>query len=287
MSVAREMVAAGPGCAVANGLLNGLETTKVKMQLHNKANPVYHNLTTAGVMRQIIKEEGVVRGLLMPGLSASLTRSMIYGAYRVGLYSTARDNLASNNPTLVDRILSGMFTGALGAVLTCPLDVIRTRMQADAGLTRNGVYVTGLRKGKAVRYDSLYSSFRTIVKQEGLQEGLYRGASVTVIRASLLNGSQLASYDTLKRQLGWGEGPMLHVFCAFASGVIAQTVIMPIDTIKSCMMIGNCPKNVWTTMIKNGGPFWLYRGTYNLNSACQRLPASVAAIVFDHFVSYY
>ena len=281
MSVAREMFAAGPGCAVANGLLNGFETTKVKMQLHNKANPVYHNLTTAGVMRQIIREEGLVRGLLMPGLSASLTRSMLYGAYRVGLYSTTRDYLASNNPTLVDRILSGMFTGALGAVLTCPLDVVRTRMQADAGVTRNGVYVTGLRKGKSVRYDSLYSSFRTIMKQEGLQEGLYRGASVTVIRASLLNGSQLASYDTLKRHLGWDEGPTLHVFCAFASGVIAQTVIMPIDTIKSCMMIGNCPKRVWKTMIKNGGPFWLYRGTYNLpyyeNSVQQQ--QTVGAIV--------
>ena len=34
MSIAREMIAAGPGCAVANGLLNGFETTKVKLQLH-------------------------------------------------------------------------------------------------------------------------------------------------------------------------------------------------------------------------------------------------------------
>ena len=31
----KEFAAAGPGCAAANGLLNGLETTKVKLQLHN------------------------------------------------------------------------------------------------------------------------------------------------------------------------------------------------------------------------------------------------------------
>lgn len=265
MEVAREMFAAGPGCALANGMLNGFETTKVKLQLHNQSTPVYRNLTTTGVMRQIIQEEGLVRGLMMPGLSASLTRSMLYGAYRVGLYSTTRDWLAAgkdagSSPTLVHRIGSGMFTGGLGAMLTCPLDVVRTRMQADAGLVRNGVYMTGLRKGQPVRYGNLITAFLTIMKQEGLQKGLYRGASVTVTRASLLNGSQLASYDTLKKTLGWEEGPFLHIFCAFASGVIAQTVIMPIDTIKSSMMIGNCPKGVLEAMMSNGGPLWLYRG---------------------------
>mmetsp|Transcript_57128 Transcript_57128/g.121262 ORF Transcript_57128/g.121262 Transcript_57128/m.121262 type:complete len:300 (-) Transcript_57128:222-1121(-) len=268
MSVAREMLAAGPGCAVANGMLNGLETTKVKLQLHCRSNPVYCDLTTAGVMRQIIKEEGVVRGLLMPGLSASLNRSMLYGAYRVGLYSTTRDWLASKNgantrhvtPTLIDRICSGMFTGGLGAMLTCPLDVMRTRMQADAGVVWKGIYQTGLRKGRPVRYSNLATTFLTIFKEEGLRNGLYRGAPVTIARASLLNGSQLASYDTLKKVLGWDEGPLLHMFCAFSSGVIAQTVVMPIDTIKSSMMVGKCPRGVWRAMAENGGIFWFYRG---------------------------
>lgn len=262
MSVAREMLAAGPGCAAANGLLNGFETTKVKLQLHNKANPVYHHLTTTGVMRQIIREEGIARGLLMPGLSASLMRSMFYGAYRVGLYSTTRDYLATNtiHPTLKDRIMSGMMTGALGAVLTCPLDVVRTRMQADAGVVHNGIYQTGLRTGKPVRYGSLLTTFTNIIRREGFRNGLYRGASVTVSRASLLNGSQLASYDTLKHFLGWEEGPSLHIFCAFASGVIAQTVVMPIDTIKSSMMIGNSFKEVSKMVMKNGDLLWFYRG---------------------------
>jgi hypothetical protein len=269
MSVAREMFAAGPGCAVANGVLNGLETTKVKMQLHNHSNPVYHNLTTTGVMHQIIKEEGLIRGLLLPGLSASLTRSMLYGAYRVGLYSTTRDWLASRRgmsrntePTLANRIESGMFTGGLGAILTCPLDVVRTRMQADAGLIckKEGVYQTGLRKGQPVRYGSLINTFLTITRQEGLRNGLYRGASVTVTRASLLNGSQLASYDTMKKSLGWKEGPTLHIFSAFLSGVIAQTVVMPLDTIKSSMMVGKGSKGVFQVMVDNGGLFWFYRG---------------------------
>ncbi|KAL3936559.1 MAG: hypothetical protein SGBAC_008144 [Bacillariaceae sp.] len=262
MSVVREMIAAGPGCALANGMLNGLETTKVKMQLHNHSSPVYHNLTTRGVMQQIIREEGIVNGLLKPGLSASLARSMLYGAYRVGLYSTARDYLASSGeaPRLSHRIFSGMFTGGLGAMLTCPLDVIRTRMQADAGVIKRGVYQTGLRKGFAVRYGTLSSTFLAILREEGLRSGLYRGASVTIARASLLNGAQLASYDSLKHVVEMPEGPLLHIMCAFSSGVIAQTVVMPIDTIKSSLMIGKCRTGIVEAVMKNGGAKWFYRG---------------------------
>ena len=263
MTVAKEMFAAGPGCAAANGLLNSFETTKVKLQLHNAAKPVYNVPTTRGVLMQIAKEEGIVRGLMTPGLSASLTRSMLYGGYRVGLYSTAKEHLAGDgDPTLGDRMLSGMFTGGLGAVLSCPLDVVRTRMQADSGLIKNGKYVTGLRKGYSVRYRTMMSSFMTILKNEGLREGLYRGSSVTIARASLLNGAQLASYDTLKRWVDPNrdyEGLPLHFSCALASGVIAQTVVMPVDTIKSKVMMGEGWKSVAHAIHQNG-PMWLYRG---------------------------
>ncbi|KAL3803684.1 hypothetical protein HJC23_003738 [Cyclotella cryptica] len=261
MSLAKEFLAAGPGCALANGLLNCFETTKVKLQLHDTTKPVYRSPTTRGIMLQIAHEEGIVRGLLTPGLSASLTRSMLYGAYRVGLYSTLRTRLSERgeDPTWVHRLVSGMITGGVGSMLSCPLDVVRTRMQADSGVIRNGRYVTGLRRGEAVRYRGMISAFWTIFRQEGLKNGLYRGASVTVARASLLNGAQLASYDTLKRQLKWEEGPMLHSFCALLSGVVAQTVIMPIDTIKSQMMLGNRWVDVAAILQKNG-PFYLYRG---------------------------
>ncbi len=260
-SVFKEMIAAGPGCAVANGLLNGFETTKVKLQLHNPTRPVYTTPTTAGVMTQIIREEGLVRGLLTPGLSASLTRSMVYGAYRVGLYSTMRDYMSGNGetPKLHHRLASGMTTGGLGAMLTCPLDVVRTRMQAEAGNVVGKYYTTGLRKGEIVRYSNLVRTIRIILKHEGWRTGLYRGASVTVARASLLNGAQLASYDTLKHSLPLDEGPTLHTICALLSGIIAQTVIMPVDTIKSSMMIGNCHQTVWKTFLERG-PIWLYRG---------------------------
>mmetsp|Transcript_46649 Transcript_46649/g.113674 ORF Transcript_46649/g.113674 Transcript_46649/m.113674 type:complete len:316 (-) Transcript_46649:1984-2931(-) len=282
-SVMREMLAAGPGCAVANGLLNSFETTKVKLQLldpHTMPR-IYRQPTMRGVMNQIIKEEGFVAGLVTPGLSASLVRSMVYGGYRVGLYSSIRDHLvqmsSSTSPTSSPssttgtssstiglRLTSGMVTGAIGSFITCPLDVVRTRMQADAGVVCSvkGVYTTGLRKGRPVRYSNLFTTFYEVYKTEGLVNGLYRGALVTVTRASLLNGAQLASYDTLKRFVAKDkkdESYMLHICCAAVSGILAQTVVMPIDAIKSCMMVGNG----WDTVrhnITRHGPLWFYRG---------------------------
>lgn len=322
MTVLKEMLAAGPGCAVANGILNGFETTKVKLQLHNShrqknlgprlsAPPsavIYSDATMRGVMNQIAREEGIVRGLLTPGLSASLTRSMIYGAYRVGLYPTVRgsvgrclgdDKNSCNASVIRHRILSGMVTGGLGSMLSCPLDVVRTRMQADAGVilaksstcTNPSIpphyYGTGLRKGKPVRYTGMWSALVTIWREEGLVQGLYRGASVTIARACVLNGVQLASYDTMKHYtINWGqahtdslgsgklyqEGPLLHVSCALFSGILAQSVIMPIDTVKSHMMLGKGWRDVFhhigtllvDTNSKTIHPFrltkWLYRG---------------------------
>ncbi|CAB9506709.1 uncoupling protein [Seminavis robusta] len=355
ITVLKEMLAAGPGCAIANGFLNGFETTKVKLQLHSQqhangagnisqshhhhvahnkptmmpmtaghtatnvtstrmlhtprpaASVVYPNATMVGVMTQIAREEGIVRGLLTPGLSASLTRSMLYGAYRVGLYPTIRDKVgqwsnnesSKNSATLIrNRILSGMITGGLGSMLSCPLDVVRTRLQADAGVImaksiscKNPsipplYYATGLRQGQPVRYSGMVSALMTIWRDEGLSQGLYRGASVTIARACVLNGAQLASYDTMKQYAlargrqqqthangsQWAqEGPLLHVTCAFLSGVLAQTVIMPIDTVKSHMMLGKG----WNDVMNNVGRLlspdgrtvhplqlckWMYRG---------------------------
>ena len=176
-------------------------------------------------------------------------------------------------------------------MVSCPLDVVRTRLQADAGLIlaksascQNPAippyyYATGLRQGQPVRYTGLWSALITIRREEGLAQGLYRGASVTIARACCLNGAQLASYDTMKQfALARGqdssltrEGPYLHVACAFVSGVLAQTIIMPIDTIKSHMMLGkgwtDVGRHVGSLLAGEGRSFrpfrllkWLYRG---------------------------
>jgi hypothetical protein len=139
MTVVQEMLAGGVGCAVANGSLNSFETTKVKLQLHQPAKPVYMGIRgklrpcMAGVISQVIREDGLVRGLMLPGLSASLARSMTYGSYRVGFYPTVRSMVCEGGePTLLNMMVAGSITGAIGSAISCPLDCVRTRMQVWA-----------------------------------------------------------------------------------------------------------------------------------------------------------
>jgi len=198
----REMLAAGLGCAIADGSLNGLEVTKVKMQL-DSGTPSYYPKTMTGTIRQCVAEDGAWRGLMAPGLTATYLRAMTYVAFRVGTYPTVRDAVSGGGgPTLQSRVLSGAITGGVGSVIFCPIDVVRVRMQADAPgcharLPDRVLLRTGLRAGMPVRYPTTLGAFGRIVSSEGVA-GLYRGSGATVARATLLSGSQLGSYDALK-----------------------------------------------------------------------------------------
>ncbi len=198
----REMLAAGLGCAIADGSLNGLEVTKVKMQLDTRT-PRYYPKAMSGTIRQCIAEDGAVAGLMLPGLTATFLRAMTYVAFRVGTYPTVRDAVSGEaNPTLQSRVLSGAITGGVGSMIFCPIDVVRVRMQADAPgcharLPDGAPLRTGLRAGTPVRYPTTMGAFGRILSSEGVG-GLYRGSSATVARATLLSGSQLGSYDALK-----------------------------------------------------------------------------------------
>ena len=192
-TVVRECIAAGVGCSIADGSLNALEVTKIKLQLDCMDNP-YYGQSPRALMRQVVAEDGVWRGLMEPGLSATILRSCTYVAFRIGLYSTVRDVITEGRPaTFSDQLLAGAVTGGIGSALFCPIDVVRVRQQADAGKLSNstGLLQTGLRKGRAPRHTRTLSAFSEILRRDGAL-GLYQGAQFTVARAALLSSSQLA-----------------------------------------------------------------------------------------------
>ena len=242
--VLKECLAAGVGCAVADGALNFLEVTKVKLQLQCSTSPIYSPPTMRRVITQSAAEDGFWRGLAEPGLAATTLRAMTYVAFRIGMYSSVRDRIVGTTeaPTVRDQLLAGAITGGIGSALFAPVDVVRLRMQADAGSIcgESGTLLTGLRRGAAPRHTATFRAFGEIVRTDGVA-GLYRGAHSAVARATLLSSTQLASYDCLKLRIRAGleieeETPVLHLGCALISGFIAQTVIQPVDTLRSFFM---------------------------------------------------
>jgi len=261
MEVGKEWLAASGGCCIADGLLNPLEVVKVRLQLQSTG--YYPGLV--GGLRRAAAEEGVFRGLWWPGLYATWIRAFTTVGFRIGMYPTMKRQLwtRAEEPPLRIKILSGMLSGGIGAAIFCPIEVVRIRMQAEGGrVGRDGRLETGLYAGQRPRYATVLGTFRAILESSGVLRGLWGGAEWTVSRAAVLSGSQLASYDSLKRvakERGLlEEGPALHMSCSLASGFIAQTCIQPVDTLRSVVMAQRGGDVI--PGIRSEGPAYLYRG---------------------------
>eukprot|EP00192_Tetraselmis_astigmatica_P013018 CAMPEP_0117668170 /NCGR_PEP_ID=MMETSP0804-20121206/11390_1 /TAXON_ID=1074897 /ORGANISM="Tetraselmis astigmatica, Strain CCMP880" /LENGTH=385 /DNA_ID=CAMNT_0005476011 /DNA_START=67 /DNA_END=1225 /DNA_ORIENTATION=+ len=224
--VAREWAAAGVGCSLADTVFNPLEVLKVRLQTASSAHApgqVHATPSVASIAREAISKKGFVSGLLEPGLMATWMRGLSYTGFRIGLYPAVRDQFGNS---IGGRIAAGALTGAIGSALFNPVDIVRIRMQAPVP-----------------QYPNTIAAFSAIQHQEGLQ-GLWRGYSASMLRAAMLSGSQLATYDTTKRALltgpgSWGfsqDGPALQLTASCVSGLVAQTVTQPADTLKTLVM---------------------------------------------------
>lgn len=74
-----------------------------------------------------------------------------------------------------------------------------------------------------------------MVREEGVSS-LARGVGPNVIRAVLMNSSQLASYDFFKAELlktsFFDDNIYCHTTASFAAGTVATTVCSPADVLK-------------------------------------------------------
>lgn len=257
----REWLAASCGCTIADTIFNPLEVLKVRKQIAMSASSASGgapSATSMALARAAIAEKGVVRGLWLPGLEATMYRAFSYTGFRIGLYPTVRNAIVESGTfgdadSVSCRIAAGATTGAVGSAIFNPIDVVRIRMQG------------------ANPYPSTLGAFGAIAREEGVL-GLWRGIDVCMARAALLSGSQLATYDTTKRWMKdrgvMSEGPALHFTASFVSGIVAQTVTQPVDTLKTLVMAnggrgngqGNGTLATLGKLLARSGPVGLYRG---------------------------
>ncbi|CAJ1341855.1 unnamed protein product [Effrenium voratum] len=219
---------AGVSNAVAACFTNPVDVIKVRMQLAGVSQLTSCNATVLSAVRQLWESEGL-RGLHR-GLQPSMLRELSYSGLRMGLYEPVREHLVklqgwegTKTSPLVIKVIAGATTGAVGALLANPFDLLKVRMQGSDALSR--VSVT--------------AALRSIYQQAGLV-GLWRGAGPTVQRAALLTASQVPSYDHAKHKLLDAgllkEGYFCHFSCSMLAGVVAAGVTSPVDLAKSRIM---------------------------------------------------
>ena len=210
----REVAAAGVAAAVADGILNPSTVLQVKQQIEPTA-------STLQLARRAISKHGILMGLWLPGLPAISMRALTYSGFRVGRYPTVKEALPGDDGFRT-RVLDGAITGGVGGFTFAPMELVRVRMVGPAP------------------YSTTAAAFASIVRNDTFA-GLWRGASAFALRCACFSGAQLATYDTCKRWLLRGspagaESPRQHVLASMVSGVCAQVVCHPVDTLKTLVM---------------------------------------------------
>ena len=99
-------------------------------------------------------------------------------------------------------------------------------------------------------------------------KGLWVGWGPNVMRNSVINAAELASYDQFKELclgMGMKDGLPMHITCAFGAGGVALCVGSPVDVLKTRIM--NRPAGssqsvfgLVGSMIAKEGPLAFYKG---------------------------
>lgn len=252
--VIREMAAASCAMTLTSVVFNPFDVVKTKLQTQNQLSRDASQRLYNGALhciRRVCAEDGFVRGLWLPGLTASVLRDIMNGGIRMGLYPAAVRSVhevvpwgkaTGDPPTFGTRVLAGLLTGFSGALLANPTDVVKVRLQAESGTVAGGVYITGLYQGKVPSPNTFRCMWELAQGPSGPVQGLLRGVGPNCARAALVTSGQMSSYDQSKRVLSelnmWPfdrEGPRIAV-ASFISGLSAATVAAPVDLVRSRVM---------------------------------------------------
>lgn len=202
-----------------------IDMVKVRIQLQAGTAEAAGPITVASNM---LKNEGL--GGMYKGLSAALTRQVVYTGARLGLFDYFQDTLKAKKPgqklNFAENAVSGLAAGGLAAIVGNPADLALIRMQADATLPE------AERRG----YRHVGHALSSIVRDDG-PAGLMSGAAPTVARAMALNFGMLAfnasSKDMLNQQ-GITGAPATFGASVIA-GFFASFFSLPFDFVKTQM----------------------------------------------------
>jgi solute carrier family 25 uncoupling protein 8/9 len=97
--------------------------------------------------------------------------------------------------------------------------------------------------GQRPRYAGVMDAYRSIVRADGLA-GLWTGLGPAVARNSIINATELASYEQCKEALiaaGAQDGLPVHIGAGVGAGLMATLIGNPVDVIKTRVMSSGTP----------------------------------------------
>lgn len=245
---------AGLSSIAAQTCTHPIETIKARMQISSEAGRAHKgNYNSIGsTFKSIISNEGV--GGLYKGIAAAYARELTYSTLRLGLYEPFKKLFGADgkNVPLWKKFISASSAGLVAAAAANPVDFLKIRMQNWEGESHSVLW-----------------HVRAVLNDAGIG-GFYRGVQITMIRAMLINGTKLSTYDQIKTKLkksGFKEGVSLQFLCSMTAGLIMAMVSAPFDLCRTRVFSQDSKNPKYKGLIdcmlktvKNEGPLGLYKG---------------------------
>lgn len=135
---------------------------------------------------------------------------------------------------------SGAMAGMASGIVTCPLDVIKTKLQAQGSFSNPGLKKPG--PDASAIYRGLMGTARTIVRQDGLK-GMYRGLGPMLLGYLPTWAVYMTVYDSsrewfVQNRYGVREGDkwLPRIYASIVAGACSTIVTNPIWVIKTRLM---------------------------------------------------
>ncbi|EGW32805.1 uncharacterized protein SPAPADRAFT_60150 [Spathaspora passalidarum NRRL Y-27907] len=153
--------------------------------------------------------------------------------------------------------MAGAASGFLAGVAVCPLDVVKTRLQAQGDAI---AYMPS-------KYNGFWHTLKTILAEEGVR-GLYRGlVPITIgylptwtIYFTIYEKGKKVFPSILHKYLNVNNDDATHFFSALTAGLTSSIVVNPIWVVKTRLMIQTGKKSTIYGSSKTVGRTY-YKGT--------------------------
>ncbi|KXJ26517.1 solute carrier family 25 member 36-A [Exaiptasia diaphana] len=179
--------------------------------------------------------------------------------------------MASSQSTLVHLVAGGV-AGTVGASLTCPLEVVKTRLQASVATFHTTTCISSIGPVPLqLTYQKptgILMCLKNIVQNEGFTK-LFRGLGPTLIGIAPSRAIYFSCYATAKRTLnqsGWvsPESKVVHMLSSCSAGLFTSTATSPLWVVKTRLQLhnGKRPKlwRIFTSIYEKEGIRGYYRG---------------------------
>lgn len=120
---------------------------------------------------------------------------MVFAGLRIGLYIPVRTLIAGElkpgeNPSLAVKILAAMATGTIGISAANPTDLVKVRLQSQRAANPDAPKL----------YSGTIDCYRKIYAAGGIT-AFWTGIIPNILRNSVINAAEIASYDQYKQML--------------------------------------------------------------------------------------